>query len=227
MEYKLNIEEDLSLEELVIEIENGGRFVVYEYCISIFFAITLRRFSPAFLITNKNKTTNYKKKYNILSAIFGWWGIPYGPYYTIGSFRINRGGGLDFTKGIMENITAESLQNREVILETTSELFCKPDKDDKKAFLKSLRGDLERDKNIEQFVVGLFINTEEDEEEYYTIGLNVQGDFEISKEKINKALYKYFRKHTYFEYLDLREDDELNELLVEQGEVLINRRLNA
>lgn len=225
MTHILKIDQDLSLDELQKIIDNGGEFVVYQYCISVFFAVTLIRFSPAFLITSDNKEINYKKKYNLISWLLGWWAIPYGPTYTISSFSINRKGGMRVTEDIMLNITPEYLKNREVILEKTNELFCKPCKDDRKAIEKCVNRDLERDKNIEQLVVGLFINTEEYEDPILTIGLRVNSDFEAYIEIVKKALYRQFRRSTDFDFVDLNEENEAYRLLEKQGESFVDRRI--
>ncbi len=77
MKYTLQIPTDLTLEVLKKQIENGSRFVVFQYCIS--FALTFRRFSPAILIARNESIEPYQSKYNVLTVLFGWWGIPWEP----------------------------------------------------------------------------------------------------------------------------------------------------
>ena len=50
MKQRLIIKEQLTFDELHKAIEYGGKFVTFQYCISIVFAVTLRRFSPAIFI---------------------------------------------------------------------------------------------------------------------------------------------------------------------------------
>jgi hypothetical protein len=40
----------------------------------------------------------------LISLLFGWWGIPWGPIYTVTSLFKNFGGGRDVTKEIMDHI---------------------------------------------------------------------------------------------------------------------------
>jgi hypothetical protein len=223
MKQRLIIKEQLTLEELNKAIEYGGKFVTFQYCISIFFAVTLKRFSPAILIRNHEELLHYKRKYDLLSLVFGWWGIPWGPVYTIRSLRINRKGGLDITEDIMLNLTDENLGQNEVELIKAGNLFSKPDKWDKKAFVKAISKDFELDYNVKQLIVGLYINTGEGVAPYYTIGLRVDKDFENYVERVKEALYTQFRKHAYFEFLNLNEEEEIIRRLEKQGEYIINR----
>jgi len=39
--------------------------------------------------------------YTILSLLFGWWGIPWGPKHTVESIRTNLRGGKDVTDEVM------------------------------------------------------------------------------------------------------------------------------
>jgi hypothetical protein len=103
MHYKLIIDDQISLDQLQKQVEKGGTFVMYQYCISILFAVSLRRFSPAYFIPANESKSKYKAKYNRLSSIFGWWGIPWGIVYTLSSYKINRNGGIDVTEDILYN----------------------------------------------------------------------------------------------------------------------------
>lgn len=223
MKYKLKINKDLTLEELKQEVENGSRFVVFQYCISILFAITLRRFSPAILVNKDTSISKFKNKYNLISSLFGWWGFPWGPYYTIKSFKINRKGGVDFTEDVMLNITKESLNQREVELKITNQIFTKPSKSYIKTFQKAFLKEFETDLKIKQLIVGLFINTKDGIEPYYVIGLKVDGDYNKYLERIQEAIYTQFYKHTYFEFINLDLNENIHVVLEKQGELIINR----
>jgi hypothetical protein len=73
---KIRLPLNYSRTEIVKLVESGARFIIYQYCISLFFAITLRRFSPAFLVLPGEPANKYKGRYNLISLLFGWWGIP-------------------------------------------------------------------------------------------------------------------------------------------------------
>lgn len=92
----------ISLNELYENLRKGGKIVTYGYCVSIL-AITFRRISSPHYIRSGERLSKYRLGYNIRSLIFGWWGLPWGPIYTIDMIKINfkNGGGIDVTDEIL------------------------------------------------------------------------------------------------------------------------------
>lgn len=217
MKQKIIINQDYTLDQLIKEVEKGGRFVVFQYCISILFAVTLKRLSSPIFIPKEEDDKNLIRKYNWISRIFGWWGIPWGPIYTIKSLSINKQGGIDVTEDIMLNLNEECLNNREVEMIVLSEIFEKPGKWDLKAFNKSLVADFGSNISYKEIVIGLFTNTNDGVEPHYVIGLKTNKTLDQAVQEIEKSLFKQFRKHTYFAFKDLNENDEMNSLLIKQG----------
>jgi len=219
MKHQLIIESDITLENLKEQINNGSKFIAFRYCVSIFFAVSHRRFSPAFLIKENADIRKYKRKYNLITIFFGWWGFPWGPIHSIRALNVNKSGGLDVTEDIMLNIDEDALIKHEVEMKLTNQLFCKPDRIDTKAFKKALMRDFKGDLNIKKMAVGFFINTGSP---FYTIGLKVDGNFESNIERVKTSLYTGFHKRTYFEFIDLSESTETNLLFEKQCEFIIN-----
>lgn len=91
--------------ELQDEIAAGGKFVMYQYCVSILILTFKRPSSIYFIRSNENALTS-GLKYSFISLLFGWWGIPWGPIYTIGSFITNFKGGKDVTDGVVDALMA-------------------------------------------------------------------------------------------------------------------------
>lgn len=89
--------EGLTVAQLDDELERGGKFVVYQYCISIVI-MTFKRSSNVYLIRDGEGAFGKGLKYTLLSLILGWWGIPWGPIYTIGAIVTNCRGGKDVTQ---------------------------------------------------------------------------------------------------------------------------------
>lgn len=206
--------EPSSLEELHFHIERGARFICYQYCISILFAVTLRRYSPAILVASDSDTEAICRKYNWLSLLFGWWGVPWGPIYTLRSLSLNKMGGIDFTEDILLNIDKDSLIKREVELKATSQLFCHPDRWNIKAYNKCLKP-LLNEKHVKSVVVGVFINTTAP---IQTIGIETTSEFyERYSEMAKKNLYREFNKHVVFQFLNIAEETEQNLALRKQG----------
>lgn len=47
--------------------------------------------------------------FTLLSLLFGWWGIPWGPIYTIGALITNFSGGRDVTQEVSYSLTGQSV----------------------------------------------------------------------------------------------------------------------
>lgn len=82
----------------------GGKFVVFPYTIS-FVIMTLKRSSDIYFIRPDENTFKYSYGYALLNLIIGWWGIPWGPIYTIGSAYHHVVGGKDLTAVVMSHLT--------------------------------------------------------------------------------------------------------------------------
>ncbi len=99
--------EGLSAADINRELERGGKFVIYQYCVSIL-VMTFKRPSSIYFI--RAGETGFSKGiiFTLISLIFGWWGIPWGPIYTIGSLATNMGGGKNVTREIVASLNAVS-----------------------------------------------------------------------------------------------------------------------
>ncbi|MDR1284235.1 MAG: hypothetical protein LBK99_25965 [Opitutaceae bacterium] len=71
----------LSPEEIRAEVERGGRFVYYPYCISLL-VVTLRRSSGVTFVPAGRSSVIPGLGYALISLLFGWWGLPWGLIYT-------------------------------------------------------------------------------------------------------------------------------------------------
>lgn len=92
--------EGLSTDEVNRELQQGARFVVFEYCISIII-LTFKRGSAVHFIRAGEGTFLKSFGYTFLSLILGWWGFPWGPIHTIGSVYTNLSGGRDVTPQVL------------------------------------------------------------------------------------------------------------------------------
>jgi hypothetical protein len=86
--------------QLQQELQQGGKFVMYQYCISILM-LTFKRSSHVYFIRQEENGVVKGLPFTLLSLLLGWWGIPWGPIYTIQSIWVNFSGGRDVTKEIM------------------------------------------------------------------------------------------------------------------------------
>ncbi len=92
--------EGLSAADINRELERGGKFVFYEYTVSII-VMTFKRPTSIYFIKGGESALTPGLGFSFLTLLFGWWGIPWGPIYTIGSFITNFGGGKDVTQEII------------------------------------------------------------------------------------------------------------------------------
>jgi hypothetical protein len=87
----------LTTEQLAEELNEGGRFVFYEYCISCL-VFTLRRPTDIIFLRSDQRGWVRGLPYTMLSAILGWWGLPWGVIYTPLALATNLAGGCDVTE---------------------------------------------------------------------------------------------------------------------------------
>ena len=90
----------LSADALQQEIIKGGRFIYYPFTIS-FLIVTFKRTSGVYLLRAGENAIAKGLPYFFLSLLFGWWGIPWGPKYTLASIRTNLQGGKNVTDEVM------------------------------------------------------------------------------------------------------------------------------
>jgi len=88
--------DDLGPAELIAEIDRGGRFVFFEYCISLMI-FTLRRATPVTFLRSDESGWLRGLPYTLLSLVLGWWGVPWGIIYTPLCLATNLAGGCDVT----------------------------------------------------------------------------------------------------------------------------------
>lgn len=79
----INNVEGLSTNQIRDLVNQGGKFVIYTYCISLV-VVTLKRSSGIYFIKPGKSRVTQGLGWFFLTLILGWWGIPWGPIYTIG-----------------------------------------------------------------------------------------------------------------------------------------------
>jgi len=95
--------EGMSKEELDNEIRNGGKFVYFQYCISVV-VMTFKRPSDIHFIRAGEGTAGKSVGFTLLTLLLGWWGIPWGPIYSISSVFTNLTGGKDVTNDVLASM---------------------------------------------------------------------------------------------------------------------------
>ncbi|MBA3707234.1 MAG: hypothetical protein H0W83_00265 [Planctomycetes bacterium] len=88
------------------EIENGGKFVMYQYVISVVI-LSFRQPSPIIFVKGGGSRIAKGFKYTAIAFLFGWWGIPWGILYTIGALGSNLTGSKDLTREVMAELATQ------------------------------------------------------------------------------------------------------------------------
>jgi hypothetical protein len=83
-------------EAILDEIKRGARFVRYPYCISIIF-MSFKRESGINLVSSRSDALLKSFPWIILTMLLGWWGVPWGPIWSIQCILKGLSGGRDVT----------------------------------------------------------------------------------------------------------------------------------
>src|SRR5215211_4849652 len=99
----VGLEDIKSSGELQQELQQGGKFVMYQYCISILI-LTFKRSSSVYFIRHEENALIKGLPFTLLSLLLGWWGIPWGPIYTVQSVWVNFRGGREVTSEVFTSM---------------------------------------------------------------------------------------------------------------------------
>lgn len=91
--------------QLRSELNQGGRFLVFTYVISLGI-ITFRRSSAIIYAAPGEAPWVKGLPYSLLSLLMGWWGIPFGLIYTPMAIYKNLSGGMDVTGEVAGQVLA-------------------------------------------------------------------------------------------------------------------------
>jgi len=89
----------MSPEQIAFEVNRGGKFVVYRFSISAVLMSMMLSSNPYFIRAGENRIVK-GLPFTLLSLLLGWWGIPWGPVYTVRCLWANFHGGEDVTAAV-------------------------------------------------------------------------------------------------------------------------------
>src|ERR1051325_1650154 len=89
-----------AVSDLERQVLAGARFVVFQYCISVV-VMTFQRPSRVLFLPANESGGSAALSYSLISLLAGWWGIPWGPIFTVKSVINNFSGGKDFTHAVL------------------------------------------------------------------------------------------------------------------------------
>lgn len=92
-------------DQIQMEVQAGGKFVIYQYCISIL-VMSFKRNSAIHFI-RRDGTGNCSWQYSLISLFLGWWGIPWGLIWTPMTMYTNTRGGIDVTQAVLDTMNPQ------------------------------------------------------------------------------------------------------------------------
>ncbi len=99
--------EGLTLQEIENEIDRGGKFVFYIWTISVIF-MTFKNPSDIYFVKGGESAAGKGLGFTLATLFLGWWGIPWGPIYSIQSLATNLGGGKDVTQDVLNSLRTQA-----------------------------------------------------------------------------------------------------------------------
>ncbi|HXG98248.1 MAG TPA: hypothetical protein VNJ06_14190 [Gemmatimonadales bacterium] len=95
--------DNMSPDQLKGEVAAGGRFVIYQYCISVV-VVSFKRGSDIYFIRAEDNAVTKGLLFTLCSLVLGWWGIPWGPIWTIATIVTNLRGGRNVTAEVLRSL---------------------------------------------------------------------------------------------------------------------------
>ena len=101
--------DSITTEDLAKELGRGAKFVIYQYSISIVL-LSFKRGSDIYFVRSNESAVVKGLPYTLLSLVAGWWGIPWGPIFTIGALYNNLRGGKDVTTEVSSFLNVQPVK---------------------------------------------------------------------------------------------------------------------
>jgi hypothetical protein len=93
----------MTLAKVRAAVAGGSRFVIFPYCES-FAVITFRRATDPILVHPGESRLRVSGAPILHSLLLGWWGIPWGPIWTVTSLWRTLQGGIDVTDEVVAHL---------------------------------------------------------------------------------------------------------------------------
>ena len=101
--------EGLTTDQINRELAHGAKVVVFQFTISVL-VMTFRRSSDIYFIRSGESRLIKGLPFTLMTFLLGWWGIPWGPIYSVGSLVNNLNGGKDVTQEILNSYNNQESQ---------------------------------------------------------------------------------------------------------------------
>jgi hypothetical protein len=93
----------MTVDQLNMELQRGGKFVIFQYAVSVVI-MSFKRPSAIYFIRAGESTVGKSIGFTLITLVFGWWGIPFGPIYSCQALATNFRGGKNLTTEVVAAI---------------------------------------------------------------------------------------------------------------------------
>jgi hypothetical protein len=90
----------MTVDQVQQAVAEGGRFVIYQFCVSVLVLSFKRSSGIKFVPAGRSRVAS-GAPYSAISFFAGWWGIPWGPIWTVSTMVTNFNGGKDVTNHVL------------------------------------------------------------------------------------------------------------------------------
>ena len=104
---QINNIDGLTIDQINNELRKGGKFVYFPFVISIII-MTFRRSSDIYFVRADESGMKFGWPQFLITFFFGWWGIPFGPIYSIGAIYRFFAGGKDVTAEVLAHFNNQA-----------------------------------------------------------------------------------------------------------------------
>ena len=98
--------ESMTSQELAREVAHGGKFVIYQYAISVVI-LSFKQGTDIYFVRSTENAVVKGLPYTLLTLAAGWWGIPFGPIFSVMALFNNLKGGKDVTKEVISILNVQ------------------------------------------------------------------------------------------------------------------------
>jgi len=98
--------ESMTSQELAREVASGGKFVIYQYAVSVVI-LSFKQGTDIYFVRSTENAVVKGLPYTLLTLVAGWWGIPFGPILSAMALFNNLKGGKDVTPEVMNIVNVQ------------------------------------------------------------------------------------------------------------------------
>jgi hypothetical protein len=95
----------MTLQDIQAELRRGGRFVHFEWCVSVL-VLTFRRPTDVYFLRAGQNGLGHSWPFTLVSLLLGWWGIPWGFIHTPVVLYNNLSGGRNVSGEVLAFLAA-------------------------------------------------------------------------------------------------------------------------